>query len=248
MRFCPIMHKIHQAILPAAAVAGMAVIALACAGCKAPPARQTTPFISDTAGMIPVPEIKAYHKTWARNDADWAKFKKIFVAPVSTKYLQERAGWQKSSFAEYDPKGVGDLAAFTRQAFIAAHRANTSTNRLEVVDHPDSGTIILEMAITELVPTKAWLNTVTTAAIGWAPDKGLIALEARLREGPGGRVIAVFADREQGKDSIFNVKSFTWYSHARAIIEEWAKQSVEVTNAAEGTVISDSPAFELKAW
>ncbi|MFA7160624.1 MAG: DUF3313 family protein [Kiritimatiellia bacterium] len=242
------MNKIHRLVLPAGFAIAVCIFTFFCTGCKAPPARQTTPFISDTAGMMPVPEIKAYHKSWARNDADWAKFKKIFVAPVSTKYLQERAGWQKSSFAEYDPKGVGDLAAFTRQAFIAAHRANTSTNRLEVVDHPDSGTIILEMAITELVPTKAWLNTVTTAAIGWAPDKGLIALEARLREGPGGRVIAVFADREQGKDSIFNVKSFTWYSHARAIIEEWAKQSVEVTNAAEGTVISDSPAFELKAW
>lgn len=248
MRFHAVLQKYYLAGLPPAAAAGLAALALASAGCKAPPAKQTTPFISDTAGMTPVVEIKAYHKSWARSDVDWSRFKKICVASVSTKYLQERTEWQKSSFAEYDPKGVGELAKFTRQAFIDAHRANPSTNRLEVVDKPDSGTIILEMAITELVPTKAWLNTISTAAIGWAPDKGLIALEARLRDGSSGQIIAVFADREQGKDSIFNVKSFTWYSHVKAIIKEWAEQSVEITNAAEGTVVSDSPAFELKAW
>lgn len=240
------MKKHRFTFAPAAIFLG--VLVLFAAGCKAPPAKQTSPFISDTAGMVPVSEIKAYHKTWARKDADWARFKKICVAPVSTKYLQARAGWQKCSFAEYDPKGVEELAAFTRQAFIAAQRANQSTNRLEVVENPDASTLVLEMAITELIPTKAWLNTVSTAAIGWAPDKGLIALEARLRDGANGNIIAVFADREQGKDTIFNIKDFTWYSHVKAIIKEWAEQSVEITNAAEGTVISDSPAFEIKAW
>jgi hypothetical protein len=228
-----------------------ALVAAACVfcpgGCKSPPAK-TTPFISDTAGMTPVVEIKSYHKAWARNDVDWSRLKKIYIAPVSTKYLRERAGWQKCSFAEYDPKGVEDLAAFTRQAFIAAHRANKGTNRLDVVDKPDANTLVLEMAITELVPTKAWLNSISTVVIGWAPDKGLIALEARVRDGADGKVIAIFADREQGKESLINVKSFTWYSHVKSIIEEWAAQSVEITNAEEGTIISDSPAFEIKAW
>lgn len=220
---------------------------LALGGCKAPPGK-TSPFISETAGMVEVKEIKAYHRAWARKDVDWSRFKKIYIPPVSTKYLQQRTSWQKSSFAEYDPQGVAQLADFTRQAFIAAHRANQSTNRLEVVNRPDANTVLLELAITELVPTKAWLNSISTAAIGWAPDKGLIAIEARLRDSANGKIIAVFADREQGKDSLFNIKDFTWYSHVKAIIEEWARQSVEITNAAEGTVISDSPAFDLKAW
>lgn len=242
------MNKYHSVLLPLVIIAGISFCLWFTVGCKAPPAKQTSPFISDTAGMIPVLEIKAYHKTWARKDVDWSRFKKICVGPVSTKYLQERTGWQKCSFAEYDPKGVAELAAFTRQAFINAHRANKNKNRLEVVDKADAGTLTLEMAITELVPAKAWLNTVSTAAIGWAPDRGLIALEARLRDGGDGKIVAVFADREQGKESLFNIKSFTWYSHVKSIIEEWAAQSVEITNADEGAVISDSPAFEIKAW
>ena len=216
-------------------------------GCKAPPGK-TSPFISETGGMVEVKEIEAYHRAWARKDVDWSRFKKICIPPVSTKYLQQRTNWQKCSFAEYDPQGVEQLAVFTRQAFIAAHRANQSSNRLEVVDRPDAKTVILEMAITELIPTKAWLNSISTAAVGWAPSKGLIAIEARLRDGANGQIIAVFADREQGKDSLFNVKDFTWHSHVKTIIEEWARQSVEITNADEGTVISDSPAFDIKAW
>lgn len=241
------MNKHYSVSLPIITVLIISTCFLFAGGCKSPPGK-TTPFISDTAGMTPVKEIEAYHKAWAKNDVDWSRFKKICIAPVNTKYLRERTSWQKCSFAEYDPKGVEDLAVFTRQAFIAAHRANKNKNRLEVVAKPDASTLILEMAITELVPTKAWLNSISTAAIGWAPDKGLIALEARLRDGANGNIIAVFADREQGKESLFNAKSFTWYSHVKSIIEEWAGQSVEITNAEEGTIISDSPAFEIKAW
>jgi len=235
--------------LPWAALAAVCAGAglATCSGCKSPPA-QPTAFIGGAEGLEQVVEIKSYHRSWAKRDADWSRFKKIYVAPVSVKYLAQRAGWQKASFAESDRQGVEELAAFTREAFIAAHRANKNTNALEVADGPDDATLVLEMAITELVPTKAWLNSISTAAIGWAPDKGLIAMEARLRDGRSREIIAVFADREQGKESLFNAKNFTWYSHARSIIEEWAAQSVEITNAGEGEAVSDSPAFELKAW
>ena len=40
----------------------------------------------------------------------------------------------------------------------------------------------------------------------------------------------------------------TWYGHAEAIIDEWAKQFVRVANQQPGEIIKDSPLFDLKPW
>lgn len=216
-------------------------------GCKAPPAK-TTDFFGKTDGLRTMPEIEAVHQMWAKPGVDWNKFKKIQIAPVNTKFLRERTVWQKMSFAEFDKKGVQNMADFVQQAFIAAQRNNRGRYRLEVVDQPDRETVVVEMAITELVPTKTWLNLVTMAAIMYSFDKSVIAIEGRLRAGPNGEIIGKFADREAGKENILNIKDFSLSAHARAIIEEWAQQSVEITNADEGETVRDSSGFEWKAW
>lgn len=217
------------------------------AGCKAPPAK-TTEFFGKTDGLQAVPEIEATHQMWAQPGVNWNKFRKIHIAPVNTKFLRERTAWQKMSFAEFDAKGVQALADFVRQAFSDAQRHNRGKHPLEVVDQPDRETVVVEMAITELVPTKNWLNLATLAAVGYSFDKGIIAIEGRLRDGADGAIIGKFADREAGKDNILNIKDLGLSAHARAIIREWAQQSVAIVNAEEGETVRDSSGFEWKVW
>jgi len=216
-------------------------------GCKAIPSK-TTDFFGKTDGLQAMPEIEAVHQIWAKPGVDWDKFKKIRIAPVNTKFLRARTVWQKMSFAELDEKGVQNMADFVRQTFIAAQRNNRGRYRLEVVENPDRETVVLEMAITELVPTKTWLNLVAMAAIMYSFDKGVIAIEGRLRDGSNGEIIGKFTDREAGKINVLNIKDFSLSAHARAIIEEWAQQSVEITNAEEGETVRDSSGFEWKVW
>ena len=217
------------------------------AACKASPA-QTTEFLGEQQDFQNVPEIKAFHKAWAKPGVVWDKYKTIYIAPVEARFLRERTAWQKMSFAEVNEQSVRDLAEFTRQTFVDAHRANTHKNRLEVVTKPQADSVILELAVTEVVPTNAWLNAVSLVGVMTAVDKGSVAIESRLRDASTNEIIAKFADRESGKQSLINVKDLTWYSHARDIIREWARQSVEVVNAKEGSEIADSSPFELKAW
>lgn len=228
----------------------LALLALALGGCKAQPGI-LTPFLGQPAGegMVEVPEVKAFHRAWCKPDVAWEKYKSIYVAPVNTDYLREMSWWEGTNLSGQDEEGMRALAGFTRETFMEAHRNNTHDYRLEVVETPRDDSVILELALTEVVPTKAWLNTVAFAGLMMAVDKGIVSMEGRLRDGETEEIIAKFADREQGRSSLVgNVKDVTWYGHAKAIVREWGQQSVVITNAEADEVIKDSSAFELKMW
>ncbi len=223
------------------------LVALLLLGCKAGPAEKSQ-FIGDTKGMVRDTTIEAVHEVWVTPDVRWEKFKKIYVAPVNIQYVREWTGWEKMSLAKFDPEDFRRLADFTRKTFIEALQNNKKENAPKVADHPDAETIILELAITEVVPTKAWLNTVAYAGIWMAVDKGSIAMEGRLRDGETSEIVAKFIDRERGKENILSIKDLTWYSHVKSVIVEWADQFVQAVNAEEGELIKDSKPVELKPW
>lgn len=216
-------------------------------GCKAGPTKKSE-FMGDTKGMVRDTTIEAVHEVWVSPDVKWEKFKKIHVAPVNIQYIREWTGWEKMSLAEFDPEDFRELADFTRQTFIEALQNNENENAPKVVDRPDPETLILELAIIKVVPTKVWLNTVAYAGIWMAVDKGSIAMEGRLRDGETSEIIVKFIDLERGKDSLLNIKDLTWYSHVKTVIEEWAQQFVQTVNSEEGEIIKDSTFIELKPW
>jgi hypothetical protein len=78
--------------------------------------------------------------------------------------------------------------------------------------------------------------------------KGYVAIEGRVRDGATGEVIATFADREAPKAALLDVKSLTWWSPAKSIIDDWARQFVQLANRRPGAIVKDSPAFDLLVW
>lgn len=200
--------------------------------------------------MVRDAEIQVFHKLWYKADADWMGYKKIHIPPVDTEHLRKMTWWEKSSLkAEERKKDIQALAQYMHSAVVAAQKKNTHKNRLIVVDRPDAETVVMELALTEVVPTKAWLNAVSMVTMYMTLDQGTVAFEGRVRDGQTKEIIAKFADREQGKANVLgNVKDFGWHGHAHSIIDEWAGQLVGVVNWEEGQVIKDSSGFELKVW
>ncbi|MFP5212634.1 MAG: DUF3313 family protein, partial [Acidobacteriota bacterium] len=78
--------------------------------------------------------------------------------------------------------------------------------------------------------------------------KATVAFEAKIRDGLTNEVLAMAADREQGKSAPINLKALTWYKEAEGIIDEWAGQFVQIANRRPGEVVKDSSPFTLKAW
>ena len=75
-----------------------------------------------------------------------------------------------------------------------------------------------------------------------------MAFEAKIVDGADGQVLAMVADREQGKVAPLNLRALTWYGEANVIIDEWAGQFVQVANKRPGETVKDSSPFTLKPW
>jgi hypothetical protein len=58
----------------------------------------------------------------------------------------------------------------------------------------------------------------------------------------------MLADREAEQKAVVSVRGLTWYSHAQAIISQWATQFVQMSNQKPGEVIKDSDPFTLQPW
>lgn len=231
-------------------------------GCKATPAPESG-FLDDTSQMQQNPNVPFDKGYWNR-EVNQAKYVKIYVAPVNTRYVMAQNIWEGTSTAQIkqeDIKAAVDaMAQYMREAFRKAAAADPN-RRLVVVDKPDANTIVLEMAITQLVPSKAALNAL--GFISWIPTavtvagstltesqdqgKGVIAIEARLRDGATGEVVGMFADRERPPTALVDLKSVSWWQPCRAVIDTWAKQFIDVANN-PGKKVSDVKRFELLVW
>jgi hypothetical protein len=86
------------------------------------------------------------------------------------------------------------------------------------------------------------------AAVKESGAKATVAFEAKIKDGTTNEVLAMAADREQGKSAPVNLRALTWYKEAEGIIDEWAAQFVQIANRRPGEVVKDSSPFTLKPW
>lgn len=75
--------------------------------------------------------------------------------------------------------------------------------------------------------------------------KGSIAIEVKVIDGDTGELIIQWADREQDQSSLFSLNDFSWYSHARGIVDTWAQQLVALHNTTTDKLVEDSLPFTL---
>jgi hypothetical protein len=194
-------------------------------------------------------------------------FAEIYIAPVNTDYIMPSDFWESLCFDDLFKqdvnKNINMLAEYLRCAFIKACE-NDPTHKFKVVDHPGPNTLILEMAITQLVPSKAWLNAMELVPVGYywliavgiqisVPEiahsedqgKGVIAMEARTRDGQTGQVVSMFADREHPPQAIIDIKSLFWWEPAKPICDAWARQFIQLQTQPDRTKIKPIPNFQL---
>jgi len=213
-------------------------------GCKAAPAPPAG-FIQNHEIMIEDGK-SPFHRVWYDPNTNWEEYTRILVAPVNTYYLTKADWWQSATFAADRRKDSQRIADYMWTKVCDSFNSDPD-KRFKPAHLPGQRTLILEMALVQLVPTKVWLNAVSTV-FAVSVDYGTVAMEARVRNGATGKVIATFADREHGKSSLISIASLAWYSHAKHIIDDWAIQIVEVIKTGGSEHVPDSPAFTLQPW
>ena len=217
---------------------------------------------SEGAGFIPMDQMTKredlpFQKVWVNNEVDWSQYKTIHIANVHTDYLIEANWWQKGIRRNQMDQDVQEVARYMHDKFVQTFR-NDPNHRFVVVDSPQPGSLILQMALTELVPSHTVME-----ALGFAPygiglgvkaiekasgAESTVAFESRIVDTNSGEIVAMAADREEQKINPIDVKGLTWYAPAKSIIDEWADQFVRIANRKPGEVVEDSSSFSLKPW
>ena len=75
-----------------------------------------------------------------------------------------------------------------------------------------------------------------------------MAIEGRVRDAKTGKVMAMFADREQSKTRILDLEALTWYGHAHESMHDWSEQLVVLANTPKDVKVDDSSGFRLMPW
>jgi hypothetical protein len=225
-------------------------------GCKAKPAPAVG--FADPELMAADPNIP-FQKFWRKPDVDWDHYRKIYIADVSTDYMLTLTEWQKGERKKQIEKDIHALALYTQGALKKAFLQDPN-QRFEVLDESTTApeTLIFELALIEVVPSKVALNALGYAPFfigfglnalrGLANDKSSVAFEARVRDARTGQILMLAADREAEQATIVDLRAFKWYSHAHGIIDGWSKQFVKVASSKPGEKIKDTPGFRLLPW
>jgi hypothetical protein len=233
------------------------------AGCKAEEA--------PPSGFIEDAQLMSYNPSTPFNRSYWNKeynprdYDELMVAPVNTQYVMAQNIWEKANLVNVSPeqlkKDIDALAVYTRQSFIRA-ATNDPKKRFKVVETAGPKTLVLELALVQVVPSKAalnalgyvtWVPAVVTAGGAAATDsqdagKGVVAIEGRIRDGATGKIIGLFSDRERPKTAIIDIKSLNWWAPLKAIVDEWSQQLIALANRPPGAVVKENPSFELMVW
>jgi hypothetical protein len=215
-------------------------------------------FIDQPEKMVEMRHHAPFHSLWFKN-RDWfdktrGKYKSIYFKPITTKFVLDRGWWSSLNSVDREQyqKDLEEIARFGTEAFREAFR-NDPQRRHAVVDVPDKETIVYEIALTELIATKAHINAAGTALGAVVPGGGLIksaakgsvAIEVKVIDGESNELIIAWADREQDQSSLFSFSDFVWYAHARKSFSTWAEQLVTLHNVTTNDLVEDSLPFTL---
>jgi hypothetical protein len=239
---------------PWLAVILISVMLCGCASLKAEPSRG--------AGFVPMEQMAKqgdlpFNKAWVKKDLDWKRYQTIYVKPVNTGYLMETDAWKENFRQGHMKEDAQEIGRYMEDRFRAAF-ANDPGNQFHVVGYPEPGSLTLELALTELVPSHVVLEALRFAPYGGGAAATVVsrgtgamstvAFEAKVRDSSSGTVVAMFADRETQKFKFIDFKGVTWYGNAKNIIDEWADQFVLVANKRPGQVVEEASTFSLKPW
>jgi hypothetical protein len=222
---------------------------------KAPPSEDAG-FVAE-GQMAKRPDLP-FNKAWIKQGVNWTRYRTIYIAPVRTDYLMQANLWQQGIRADQMQGDVYTMATFMRTQFVTAFQ-NNPLHRFRVVPAPESGSLTMELALTEFVPSNVLLDAVKIAGpygsgLAAAPlerateAQSTVAFEGKLKDTSSGETLAMFADREYAKVRPIDLKGLTWYGNAEDIIKAWANQCVQIANRRPGEIVKPASTFSLMPW
>jgi len=229
-----------------------------------PEAAQPPPGAAPSEGFLPEPErmtapkdLYPFDKAWVKPGRDFTRYHELRVAPVTLAYLKPLAADAEANLSPREQREAAiQLALYVDESFIKAI-VNDQSGRLEIIDHANPNTIIVEVALTELTPSRVTagaaasatpiLSTPGAAAGLQAAQRESIGMETRLRDGANGEIVGMLSDRRIARAAPLNSTALQKWDFANEIVDDWAEEIVAVIEARPGEKVKGGSTFRLKA-
>jgi hypothetical protein len=186
-------------------------------------------------------------------------YKDLVIAPVNTQYMLKMDWLHEMSSANWlgnVKKDIDGLAQYFHDQVVKDFEADPK-HRFQVIESPAQTmqpALRLELALIEIDPSQPVLHALSWAGPpGTGTAAGMInqrraAFEGRLRDLQTGEVVATFADRDTQDAGPLDLTRLTWYGPAKGIMDQWAKQFVQIANRKPGEMVTDPTAFTLRPF
>jgi hypothetical protein len=203
-----------------------------------------------------LPFLRAWQKP---SGVDWAAYTQIVIAPTNTQnFVLEGEFWKvRPDLAE---KAGQDAAVLSEQMTGILREAFAANPKLQIVEpftinpvkefrgnapEPPK-TLLLATAILELTPNQQTAQALGVTSTPAGVANGAVALEARIEDYVSTEILATISDRELSRTG---GDSSAWHSHAKPVMETWAKQlSDSIEMMEKDQPISDSTGLAVRPW
>jgi hypothetical protein len=216
------------------------------------------------AGFIENPSIQAkrydlpFQKVWIKKGFDMNAYRTMVVPPVNTDYMMEMDWLHKAGSANWVSnvkKDIANLAVYFHDEIVKQFTEDPK-KRFQIIENQEpvqQGTLSLELALIEINPSQPLLHAAGWLVPGGGTAAGIVnkrtaAFEGRLRDLQTGEVVATFADRDMQDAGPIDLTRLTWYGPAKGIMDQWAKQFVQIANRQPGESVTDPVPFTLRPF
>jgi hypothetical protein len=217
------------------------------------------------AGFIQQPDRQVkradlpFQKVWIKPGFDKSGYRELVVAPVNTQYMLKMDWLHDMSSASWISdvkKDIDELARYFHNQVVKDFEDDPK-HRFQVINSPaqhKQPALRLELALIEIDPSMPVLHALSWAGpIGTGTAAGIVnqrraAFEGRLRDLQTGEIVATFADRDMQDAGPLDLTRLTWYGPAKGIMDEWARQFVQIANRKPGEMVTDPVAFTLRPF
>lgn len=217
-------------------------------------------FIEHAENMEEHRERYPFNAVWVseKYKRDKATYTKIIIRPINTSYLLKTADWKhlKSRSTETIHEDAKRIAIDIETSLRTALQSKQDS-AVKLVNDVGPNTLILEAALTELVPTDLTRNAAGDVAgfyvmgsslLVSAGAGGSVAIEARFRDAATNEILWMFKDRETDRIAPIDLAGLTPYRHVENNITIWAKELVQLLNTPMDEKITQPLPFTLLPW
>lgn len=215
-------------------------------------------FIQNPGQQSKRPDLP-FQKVWIKPGFEMNAYRELVVAPVNTQYMMKMDwlhGMSSANWVGDIQKDIQELALYFHDQVVKDFKEDPK-QRFLIIERPDQHrqpALRLELALIEIDPSQPVLHALSWAGPpGTGTAAGMInqrkaAFEGRLRDMKTGEVVATFADRDTQDVGPLDLTRLTWYGPAKGIMDQWAKQFVQIANKKPGEMVTDPVAFTLRPF